>query len=47
MPSTGTLLINNELMTYTTNTTGTNTISGISRGQGGTTDVEHSDFSNY
>ena len=45
MPSTGTLLINNELMTYTTNTTGTNTISGISRGQGGTTDVEHANAS--
>ena len=45
MPSTGTLLINNELMTYTTNTTGTNTISGISRAQGGTTDVEHANAS--
>tara|TARA_R110002012_G_scaffold1228_1_gene5056 strand:+ start:2341 stop:4569 length:2229 start_codon:yes stop_codon:yes gene_type:complete len=40
-PSSGTLLIDSELMTYTTNTTGTNTISGISRGAGGTTDVEH------
>ena len=45
MPATGTLLINNELMTYTTNTTGTNTISGISRGQGGTDDVEHANGS--
>ena len=41
MPSTGTLLIENELMTYTTNTTGTNTISGIVRGVGGTSDVDH------
>ena len=45
MPATGTLLINNELMTYSTNTTGTNTISGISRGQGGTDDVEHANGS--
>ena len=41
LPANGTLLIGNELMTYTTNTTGTNTISGISRGALGTTDVEH------
>ena len=41
MPATGTLLIENELMTYTTNTTGTNTISGITRGVGGTSDVDH------
>jgi len=40
-PASGTLLIENELMTYTTNNTGTNTISGISRGQFGTTDVTH------
>ena len=45
MPTTGTLLINNELMTYTTNTIGTNTISGISRAAGGTTDVEHANGS--
>jgi len=43
MPATGTLLIENELMTYTTNTTGTNTISGITRGVGGTSDVDHAD----
>ena len=43
MPATGTLLIENELMTYTTNTTGTNTISGISRGANGTSDVDHAD----
>jgi len=29
MPSSGTLLIDSERMTYSTNTTGTNTISGI------------------
>jgi len=40
-PSSGTLLIGNELMTYTTNTEGTDTISGITRGAGGTTAVEH------
>ena len=39
----GTLLIENELMTYTANDTSTNTISGISRGQAGTSDVEHTD----
>ena len=42
-PASGTLLIGNELMTYTTNTTGTDTISGITRGQFGTTDVTHLD----
>ena len=41
-PASGTLLIGNELMTYTTNTTGTDTISGITRGQFGTSDVTHS-----
>jgi hypothetical protein len=40
-PATGTLLIENELMTYTTNTTGSDTISGITRGQLGTADVTH------
>ena len=42
-PATGTLLIGNELMTYTTNTVGTDTISGITRGRFGTTDVTHAD----
>ena len=42
-PASGTLLIGNELMTYATNTTGTDTISGITRGQFGTTDVTHLD----
>jgi hypothetical protein len=37
----GTLLIQSELITYTTNDTATNTLSGFSRGAGGTTDVEH------
>ena len=40
-PASGTLLIGNELMTYATNTTGSDTISGITRGQFGTTDVTH------
>jgi len=42
-PASGTLLIGNELMTYATNTTGSDTISGITRGQFGTTDVTHLD----
>ena len=49
MPATGTLLIGSgasaELVTYTSNNTATNTISGISRGQGGTADVTHADGS--
>jgi|TARA_R100000808_G_C2155361_1_gene167640 hypothetical protein len=49
MPATGTLLIGSgstaELITYTSNNTATNTISGISRGQGGTSDVTHADGS--
>jgi len=45
LPASGILLINNELMTYSANNTGTNTISGIARGQLGTTDVEHLDGS--
>jgi hypothetical protein len=40
-PASGTLLIGNELMTYATNTTGSDTISGITRGQLGTADVTH------
>ena len=52
-PATGTLLIDSELMTYTTNTIGTDTISVITRGQLGTADVTHTngttvtDASNY
>jgi len=37
----GTILIESELITYTTNNTGTNTLSGFSRGAEGTSDVEH------
>jgi hypothetical protein len=40
-PASGTLLIDSELMTYATNTTGSDTISGITRGQLGTADVTH------
>jgi len=40
-PASGTLLIDSELMTYTTNTTASDTISGITRGQLGTADVTH------
>jgi hypothetical protein len=40
-PASGTFLIGNELMTYATNTTGSDTISGITRGQLGTADVTH------
>jgi hypothetical protein len=44
-PATGTLLIDSELMTYATNTTGSDTISGITRGQLGTADVTHTNGS--
>ena len=37
----GTILIESELITYTANNTGTNTLSGFTRGAGGTSDVEH------
>ena len=43
MPATGTLLIGNELIVYTGNDTGTNTISGMSRGSDGTSAAEHTD----
>jgi len=43
MPSSGTLLIDSERMTYSTNTTGTNTISGITRAADNTTAATHSD----
>jgi hypothetical protein len=45
LPSTGTLLINSELMAYSGNNTSTNTISGVTRAQGGTADVEHANGS--
>ena len=41
----GKLRIGSEDMSYTTNTTGTNTISGISRGINGTTAAEHANGS--
>jgi len=43
MPASGTLLIDSERMTYSTNTTGTNTISGITRATDNTTAATHSD----
>jgi len=45
LPATGTLLINSELMAYSGNNTSTNTISGVTRAQGGTADVEHANGS--
>jgi len=43
MPASGTFLIDSERMTYSTNTTGTNTISGITRAADNTTAATHSD----
>jgi len=43
MPASGTLLIDSERMTYSTNTTGTSTISGITRATDNTTAASHSD----
>ena len=45
LPASGKLRIGSEDMEYTTNTTGTNTISGITRGINGTTPAEHNDGS--
>ncbi len=42
-PATGTVLIDNERIAYTTNTTGTNTLSGLTRGSDNTTAASHSD----
>ena len=42
-PATGTVLIDNERIAYTTNTTGTNTLSGLTRGADNTTAASHSD----
>ena len=44
-PASGKIRIGSEDMEYTTNTTGTNTISGISRGINGTSAAEHADGS--
>jgi|TARA_R110002126_G_scaffold84344_1_gene205059 hypothetical protein len=43
MPSSGTVLIDSERIAYTTNTTGTNTLSGLTRGADNTTAASHSD----
>jgi hypothetical protein len=43
MPATGTVLIDSERIAYTTNTTGTDTLSGLTRGSDNTTAASHSD----
>jgi len=43
MPATGTVLIDNERIAYTSNTTGTDTLSGLTRGSDNTTAASHSD----
>jgi len=43
MPSSGTVLIDDERVAYTTNTTGTDTLSGLTRGADNTTAASHSD----
>jgi len=43
MPSSGTVLIDDERIAYTTNTTGTETLSGLTRGSDNTTAASHSD----
>ena len=42
-PASGTVLIDNERIAYTTNTTGTNTLSGLTRGADNSTAASHSD----
>jgi len=42
-PASGTIEIDNEKIAYTTNTTGTNTFSGLTRGADNTTAASHSD----
>ncbi len=42
-PASGTVLIDSERIAYTTNTTGTNTLSGLTRGSDNTTAASHSD----
>jgi len=42
-PASGTVLINDEKIAYTTNTTGTGTLSGLTRGSDNTTAASHSD----
>jgi hypothetical protein len=43
MPASGTILIDSERIAYTSNTTGTNTLSGLTRGSDNTTAASHSD----
>jgi len=43
MPASGTILIDSERIAYTANTTGTNTLSGLTRGSDNTTAASHSD----
>ena len=43
IPATGTVLIDNERIAYTSNTTGTDTLSGLTRGSDNTTAASHSD----
>jgi len=43
MPASGTILVDNERIAYTTNTTGTDTLSGLTRGSDNTTAASHSD----
>jgi len=43
MPASGTVLIDSERIAYTTNTTGTETLSGLTRGTDNTTAASHSD----
>ena len=42
-PASGTVVINDERIAYTTNTTGTDTLSGLTRGSDNTTAASHSD----
>jgi len=43
MPATGTVLVDSERIAYTSNTTGTDTLSGLTRGSDNTTAASHSD----
>ena len=43
MPATGTVLIDSERIAYTSNSTGTDTLSGLTRGSDNTTAASHSD----
>jgi len=43
MPASGTVLIDSERIAYTSNTTGTGTLSGLTRGSDNTTAASHSD----